>query len=1422
MHDDGDVSDRAAAWISCVFAVLLVKYNVRNFGWGLTMSYCCQINYQGRSILFAFLLSLVGRGAGGGGWRAGGGLGMGSDFVVVILISKGLPTSAPRKAKQPAKRNATPWPNGTDSHVHADSAVHNTGMANTASGSRRPPKSHRRTRSGANANSGTPPATDLPPTAPTPSSSASTRQSFVSPIVGRTGAARRHHFRQNSAGSAYSSGGSVVSWGESSRRRRHRSRSRSSSVASNDQNAYSPLHTLIPSLHQPPTPMTPASFIIAPEDSETETPLDSDVEEQLDGLGLVESLMSLAPAPAENNAQDNLDDIGDNRAESNHNSRALPFQESISSQWCEFTQRYRYFIIGLSLVVGLIGCLKSLPTFIESADSTFEPPHASDSYRALQLFRRAYNQIEKCAPTDGNNETFVGGHIHRNLQVSRNNDRGQSPLDPLNPPLIVVLDALPAAENETDFHGQKTLVDGWSDLFGRARNYVMGIEAYLQQHSELGNTFLVPCVNETSSADNATIQWEQKRPLLNITSFYSLSSEGLPTTLAPATASSDGDTTVIEISYSIPPVVADSGHLKRKYVSSVMDALQQYGTSVAANGTDALGFKFSYTGLRYLGADLTESVRQSFHTIDSLALPLALTVLVIFLQSLQGTTNYCSSNGLTCSHIPTLVVLVGIPVFSIATSVAVWASVMALLTQRNVLQVSHFTPTIMMAMTIAMGLDYSLFMMSRVLSEHKLVLAKGISNAEQGEQAGPSSIIQDMTRSRIIENTIRSVGHTVLASGTTLAIAFGGLVLLPFPLLRSAGLGASVAIFSCMFVNLTLIPALLHSAWVSRKLFLTQGYHTRSLHRRRHRRGWWKRGNGSDGGGGLKLFGPGGVFEDNTCNERDRNGNGLGFVWLSGISLASEGRGRVNAANEDGDSGNDTGSSGGESHRYTSFRDLAQPLLRDQEAANATQTFDNVHDNQGSPSPWQGIALSLVNPYKSAMLLVLVVALVVPIALHSFYMKTSISFELMLPTSSPSMITSRELGSKFGKGTLSPYRLIFDGRNAQKEIDTEEGFEVMHSVIDAFIRYDLNRSDDNSGDTSAHMHFPFGPSQSPEGVNRTLYSGIAHVRGINVPHALFVSAKVCAEDLASCPVENLRALVALDKRMTSEDRFTTFLTATLSVDPFSDEGIDWLLAARGIIKMLEGEGVLKNYTVAIQGGAGIEYDVKQEVYRAAPRCIALTLVLIFVLMGFFFRSIVVPLRSIICLVLTQGFSFGLLCLTYQENLFPWIRVSNTRSMPYDTSHELSWLAPVLAFSVIIGLSTDYDIFLVDRIMENSLAGKGHVDSIVQGFCDSASTISVAGGIMAISLGGLMFGSSPALQQWSFLLTCAVLFDITLGRAVRVVLLRYTGQYSWWPRKISVDRNLLAPVDGDQAGDDDEVCVDDDEAGCGPTLSMRTD
>eukprot|EP00957_Ditylum_brightwellii_P041900 3173364-Ditylum_brightwellii.AAC.1 len=72
---------------------------------------------------------------------------------------------------------------------------------------------------------------------------------------------------------------------------------------------------------------------------------------------------------------------------------------------------------------------------------------------------------------------------------------------------------------------------------------------------------------------------------------------------------------------------------------------------------------------------------------------------------------------------------------------------------------------------------------------------------------------------------------------------------------------------------------------------------------------------------------------------------------------------------------------------------------------------------------------------------------------------------------------------------------------------------------------------------------------------------------------------------------------------------TTYITAILPEDPFSTKGIEWLLLARETIKCLEENDELK-------------------VYDAFPRMIIITLVVVFVLMGLFFKSIVTPIRSV--------------------------------------------------------------------------------------------------------------------------------------------------------------------------------------------------
>ena len=78
--------------------------------------------------------------------------------------------------------------------------------------------------------------------------------------------------------------------------------------------------------------------------------------------------------------------------------------------------------------------------------------------------------------------------------------------------------------------------------------------------------------------------------------------------------------------------------------------------------------------------------------------------------------------------------------------------------------------------TLAMSVDYSLFLLTRY-----------------GEEVKRHKRVAD---TKVIAAMLRSSGHTVIVSGSTLAICFLGLCFFPIDMLRSCGLGAAIAIFS--------------------------------------------------------------------------------------------------------------------------------------------------------------------------------------------------------------------------------------------------------------------------------------------------------------------------------------------------------------------------------------------------------------------------------------------------------------------------------------------------------------------------------------------------------------------------------------------------------------------------------------------------
>ena len=131
----------------------------------------------------------------------------------------------------------------------------------------------------------------------------------------------------------------------------------------------------------------------------------------------------------------------------------------------------------------------------------------------------------------------------------------------------------------------------------------------------------------------------------------------------------------------------------------------------------------------------------------------------------------------------------------------------------------------------------------------------------------------------------------------------------------------------------------------------------------------------------------------------------------------------------------------------------------------------------------------------------------------------------------------------------------------------------------------------------------------------------------------------------------------------------------MGTNPYSIDGVDWLLQARGLKQHILDQYQIEIYYV---DGASGGYDAVHAVYLEFPVIIGVTLCLVFALMAFSFRSISAPLRLIVTIVLTLAFVYGLAVLTYQNGALSWFH-----STAFANYHSMNWLPPGMFYFVYL-------------------------------------------------------------------------------------------------------------------------------------------
>ncbi|MDA1257257.1 MAG: MMPL family transporter [Chloroflexi bacterium] len=207
-----------------------------------------------------------------------------------------------------------------------------------------------------------------------------------------------------------------------------------------------------------------------------------------------------------------------------------------------------------------------------------------------------------------------------------------------------------------------------------------------------------------------------------------------------------------------------------------------------------------------------------------------------------------------------------------------------------------------------------------------------------------------------------------------------------------------------------------------------------------------------------------------------------------------------------------------------------------------------------------------------------------------------------------------------------------------------------------------------------------------------------------------------------------------------------------------------------------------------------EVDLLDTTSAYQPWVIALVLGLSFVLLMIVFRSIVVPVQAIIMNLLSVGAAYGLLVLVFQKG------VGNELFGLQETPAIQPWL-PLMLFTILFGLSMDYQVFLISRIREKYDETGLNASAVAYGIRSTAGLITGAALIMVAVFGGFAAGDLITTSQFGFGLAVAILIDATIVRSILVPsTMKILGDRNWylprflhWLPDVRVEGGAQAPV-----------------------------
>jgi len=232
----------------------------------------------------------------------------------------------------------------------------------------------------------------------------------------------------------------------------------------------------------------------------------------------------------------------------------------------------------------------------------------------------------------------------------------------------------------------------------------------------------------------------------------------------------------------------------------------------------------------------------------------------------------------------------------------------------------------------------------------------------------------------------------------------------------------------------------------------------------------------------------------------------------------------------------------------------------------------------------------------------------------------------------------------------------------------------------------------------------------------------------------------------------------------SPDGEVAQLRVVLSEDPYGNEAIEVIPDLR---RVLEGETVAYGAGARILTGgltaayADIRETISEDFWRVAAITVAGILVVLIVLL----RALIAPLYLVATVLLSWMASLGLAALLFQGIL----------------GHSgVSYFLSLIVFVLLVALGSDYNIFLMSRVREESDRVGVH-DGIRIASARTGSVITSAGVILAGTFAAMAVAPLRMMLQIGVTVALGVLIDTFVVRSMLVpAITALVGKWAWWP------------------------------------------